>query len=119
MGLRDLTLKYIENFNKKNIDVIGDMIDDNDAYLSDPNTMFIGKKSILNEISNLFSFDDLKFYGENVYVLENSNTSIIEFKIEINGSKLSGVDIIEWKNNKIAGLRAYVNEDKERNIVNV
>ena len=48
----------------------------------------------------------LSFQAKNLYL--HKQTTIIEFMLQIDDVVLEGVDIIEWKNNKMHALRAYL-----------
>ena len=116
MSLRNLTEDYIHNFNKKDITAIGQMLHPTECCLSDPENIFLGAKNVEMEIKNLFEFSTLVLEAKNLYVCEENDTSFIEFKIQLNDNILDGVDIIEWKDNKITALRAYVNPSIDKRV---
>ena len=49
-------------------------------------------------------FDNLEFKVRNIF--QEYKTTIIEFILTLDDMILSGLDIIEWKDNKIKKLRA-------------
>lgn len=51
-------------------------------------------------------FDNLEFKIRNIF--QEYKTTIIEFILTLDDMSLSGLDIIEWKDNKIKELRAYL-----------
>jgi len=109
--LKELTKEYIKAFNNKDLEKISKLLTDNFA-LEDPVIKRIeGKKISLEVIKKIFdSCNNLNFYAKNIY--QDNQTTIIEFKLKLDDTVLRGTDIIEWHDNKIKELRAYLDIPK-------
>lgn len=105
--LKDLTRRYIKAFNDKKIDEVAILLDEN-FTLQDPVVKRIsGKNECLRAIKNIFdSANRLNFVAKNIY--NEKETTFIEFVLTLDDLKLEGVDIIEWKDEKMVELRAYL-----------
>ena len=105
--LVDMTKKYIEAFSNKDLKKCEELFSDEFA-LEDPVVKRIeGKKEVLKAIENIFnSCKILKFRAKNIY--QDKNITIIEFVLKLDDTTLKGTDIIEWENNKMKELRAYL-----------
>ncbi|EAJ6158091.1 nuclear transport factor 2 family protein [Campylobacter jejuni] len=99
--------KYITAFNDKNLKEIANSLNDN-FVLEDPVVKRIeGKDKCLLAIQNIFkSCKELNFSAKNIF--QDKDTTFIEFILMLDGIRLEGVDIIEWKDGKIVELRAYL-----------
>lgn len=111
--LKDLTKQYIEAFNSKDINAVSVLLD-KDFILCDPVVKRLeGKEKCLEAIKNIFdSCETLNFRANNIY--RDSQTTFIEFILELDGVKLEGVDIIEWRDKKMVELRAYLDTKGSR-----
>ena len=109
--LKELTKKYINAFNDKDLKKIAKLLTD-DFILEDPVVKRIeGKKKVLKSIDNIFnSCDKLTFNGKSIY--QENQTTIIEFVLKLDDTVLTGVDIIDWQDNKMKELRAYLDIPK-------
>lgn len=109
--LKELTQKYIEAFSSKNLDKCAELFTD-DFALEDPVLKRIeGKVEVLEAIKGIFdSCKNLDFSAKNIY--QDNQTMIIEFILKLDDTVLTGTDIIEWENNKMKELRAYLNIPK-------
>ncbi len=109
--LKELTLKYIEYFNNKDLENLSELFT-NDFLLEDPVVKRIkGKETVLEAIKGIFdSCDNLSFQAKNIY--QDNETTIIEFILKLDNTLLIGTDIIEWENNKMKELRAYLDIPK-------
>ena len=109
--LKELTKKYIEAFNNKDLDKCAELFID-DFALEDPVVKRIeGKKEVLEAIKGIFdSCNALDFSAKNIY--QDDQTTIIEFILKLDDTVLTGTDIIEWENNKMKELRAYLDIPK-------
>ncbi|EEL0809736.1 nuclear transport factor 2 family protein [Campylobacter jejuni] len=105
--LRELTKKYITAFNDKNLKEIAILLNDN-FILEDPVAKRIeGKDKCLLAIQNIFeSYEELNFSAKNIF--QDKDTTFIEFILILDGIRIEGVDIIEWKDGQIIELRAYL-----------
>ena len=102
------TQEYIKAFDSKNIDEVSQFFADESELFDPANPNGVkGKSNIINMIEGLFKeFEILEFKAINIF--EDKNTSLIEFKLILNDKTLTGVDIIDWQDNKITSLRAYL-----------
>lgn len=109
--LKKLTQEYIKAFDNKDIESVSLLLTE-DFALEDPVVKRIeGKESVLNAISGIFdSCNTLNFSSKNIY--EEGSTTIIEFILKLDDTVLTGTDIIEWENNKMKELRAYLDIPK-------
>lgn len=109
--LKKMTQQYIDFFSKKDLDGIASLLDDN-FILEDPVVKKLeGKNLALDAIKNIFeSCSSLSFSAKNIF--QENTTTIIEFVLQLDDSKLEGVDIIEWKGKKMKQLRAYLDIPK-------
>ncbi|EAL8577458.1 nuclear transport factor 2 family protein [Campylobacter jejuni] len=109
--LKKLTEKYISAFNKKDIKEVASLLNEN-FVLEDPVVKRIeGKEECLKAIENIFkSCKELSFSAKNIF--QDKNTTFIEFTLMLDETKLEGVDIIEWYDEKIVELRAYLDIPK-------
>ncbi len=106
-----LTQQYINAFSTKNLDAVGTLLHDNMA-LEDPVVKRVeGKAAVLQAVKGIFDgAAHLKFSGRNIY--QDGNTTVIEFRLELDSTILTGVDVIEWEGGKIRELRAYLDIPK-------
>jgi ketosteroid isomerase-like protein len=104
--VRASTKKYVEAFSSKNIQEISSMLSLDAVFIDPIKGEIKGKNAIHNFIYKLFEdCRTLSFVEKNILV--DSETSIIEFELDIDGELISGVDIILWKYGKISRLEAY------------
>lgn len=110
--LKELTQDYIKAFSSKDIDAIAAMLNER-TILEDPVVERVeDKENVLEAIKSIFaSCTRLEFRAKNIYVLEPKVT-IIEFSLQLDHTYLHGVDILEWENNQIKELRAYLDIPK-------
>lgn len=109
--LKELTKKYVEAFDSKDLDRCAQLFTDEFA-LEDPVVKRIeGKIEVLKAIKGIFdSCNILKFNAKNIY--QDGQTTIIEFTLKLDDTTLTGTDIIEWEDNKMKELRAYLDIPK-------
>ncbi|MCT7581809.1 nuclear transport factor 2 family protein [Aliarcobacter butzleri] len=109
--LKKLTKNYIEAFNSKDLDSCAELFSD-DFALEDPVVRRIeGKVEVMKAIKSIFdSCTTLDFSAKNIY--QDSQTTIIEFVLKLDDTVLTGTDIIEWEDNKMKELRAYLDIPK-------
>ncbi len=107
----ELTKTYIDYFNNKDIDGISSILHEQ-FYLEDPVVKRVeGKSNSLYTINNIFtSVKDIEFKAKNIF--QDKNTTMIEFILVLDGAELAGVDIIEWEDEKMTALRAYLDIPK-------
>ena len=109
--LKELTEKYVKAFDNKDLSMLSELFLDIFA-LEDPVVKRIeGKESVLKMIQGMFdSCEKLVFEAKNIY--QDDKTTIIEFKLTLDDTVLTGTDIIEWEDNKMKELRAYLDIPK-------
>lgn len=109
--LKELTEKYIAAFDSKDLQRCAELFTD-DFALEDPVVKRIeGKEEVLKAIKGIFdSCTTLEFSAKNIY--QDNQTTIIEFVLKLDDTILTGTDIIEWENNKMKELRAYLDIPK-------
>ncbi|MGB6329376.1 MAG: nuclear transport factor 2 family protein [Halarcobacter sp.] len=109
--LKELTKQYIEAFDSKDIDKVAELLND-DFALEDPVVKRIkGKENVLKAIKGIFdSCKTLSFIAKNIY--QDNQTTIIEFELKLDKTILTGTDIIEWEENKLKEMRAYLDIPK-------
>ncbi len=109
--LKELTEKYIEAFDNKDLVKCAELFTDEFA-LEDPVVKRIeGKVEVLKAIKSIFdSCTKLDFSAKNIF--QDGQTTIIEFILKLDDTVLTGTDIIEWENNKMKELRAYLDIPK-------
>jgi len=109
--LKELTKKYVTAFNNKDVKSLSDLFLD-DFALEDPVVKRIeGKDNVLEAIEGIFnSCNQLTFESKNIY--QDNHTTIIEFQLTLDDTVLTGTDIIEWEDNKMKELRAYLDIPK-------
>lgn len=109
--LKKLTQKYIEYFNNKDLENLSELFL-SDFALEDPVVKRIeGKENVLEVIKGIFdSCNTLNFSARNIY--QDNQTTIIEFVLKLDDTVLIGTDIIEWQDNKMKELRAYLDIPK-------
>lgn len=109
--LKELTQKYIDAFDGKILEKCVELFID-DFTLEDPVFKKIeGKEEVLKAIKGIFdSCTALEFISKNIY--QDNQTTIIEFILKLDDTVLTGTDIIEWEDNKMKELRAYLDIPK-------
>jgi ketosteroid isomerase-like protein len=109
--LKELTKKYIEAFDSKDLIQCAKFFIE-EFVLEDPVVKRIeGKEEVLKAIEGIFkSCMNLSFEAKNIY--QDNQTTIIEFILKLDDTVLTGTDIIEWENNKMKELRAYLDIPK-------
>lgn len=109
--LKALTERYIAAFSAKDLDGVAGLIAE-DFALEDPVVKRIdGKAAALEAVSKIFTgCSALNFSAKKIY--QDGNTTFIEFILQLDATRLEGVDIIEWRDGKIVELRAYLDIPK-------
>lgn len=110
--IEQLTRKYAAAFAAKDLETIASLLAD-DFVLEDPVVVRVeGKAGALAEIQKIFDANPgkFRFQARNVYAA--GQTSIMEFVLEVEGATLKGADIIEWRGERMAELRAYLDIPK-------
>lgn len=105
--LKDLTRAYVAAFNAKDEAGCAALMTD-DFALEDPVVKRIeGRSAAMEAVRGIFgSCQALSFVARNIY--QDGNTTLIEFVLTIDGKVLTGIDLIEWQDDKMKELRAYL-----------
>lgn len=110
--LKELTYQYIKAFDAKDIEAVAELL--SDAFtLEDPVVKRLeGKENALHAMQEIFnSCQRLSFQAKHIF--QDSNTTIIEFILQLDTATLTGTDIIEWNEiGKMKELRAYLDIPK-------
>jgi ketosteroid isomerase-like protein len=108
---KSLTEQYVAAFGARNLDAVAALLSD-DFSLEDPVVKRIeGKAAALDMMGKMFAgCQQLSFKARNIYV--DGATTLIEFTLQIDSTQLQGVDIIEWRGDKMHALRAYLDIPK-------
>ena len=109
--LKELTIQYIKAFDNKDINEVAELLSE-DFALEDPAVKRVeGKENVLQAIQGIFdSCEKLSFIAKNIY--QDNQTTIIEFELRLDDTILTGTDIIEWEENKLKEMRAYLDIPK-------
>lgn len=103
--LSEVAYKYFEYFIKKDLSAIENIFDEQ-VILKDWNVYKVGKFDVLkyyNEMFNSIKFIDLKI----INLVENDRHVAADLLIKIDNEKLSVLDLIEIRNNKILQIKAF------------
>jgi len=103
------TEAYVKAFDSKSISAVADFFSPN-FTLTDPATSISGKDKVIDYIQSIFeSTESIRFVSKKIMV--DSNNSVIEFELILDGKVLLGTDIIKWDNeNKMISMNAYLYE---------
>ena len=110
-NLKTLTEEYTKAFDNKDINSLKSMLTE-DFILEDPVVQkVVGRENALKKILEIFNgAEKLSFQAKNIY--QEGNTTMIEFNLTLDDVKLKGVDILDWEQDKIKQLRAYLDIPK-------
>lgn len=106
--LKGLTCAYVESFHKRDLAGVLEFFNEN-ASLSDPSVNLNGKQEITKFLVSFF-----KTYGSTSFIKKSVHASdeisIIHFDLTVDGTLYQGTDVIQWENEKIKKLEAYLTE---------
>lgn len=109
--LNELTQKYIEAFDSRDLERCTELFSENFALEDSVVKRIEGKGNVLKAIKGIFdSCEKLSFTAKNIYI--DNQTTIIEFVLKLDDTILTGTDILEWEDNKMKELRAYLDIPK-------
>jgi limonene-1,2-epoxide hydrolase len=109
--LIELTKQYISAFSSKNLEAVAELLSDGFVLEDQVVKRVEGKTAALDCIKGIFdSCSELEFAAKNIF--QDGEVTIIEFTLKIDDTMLQGTDIIEWENDKICELRAYLDIPK-------
>lgn len=98
--------KYFESFSSKNISQLQEMYN-NDVVLKDWNGTWEGKQLVLDINSTLFNTVNTLSIDVNK-ILEINNRTYCHINIQVDGSVLDVLDVIDWgKNFDILKIEAF------------
>jgi len=98
-------IKYFHDFETKNLDGVSEILSDN-VQLIDWNLDLVGKETVLNAVSDIFSnFEKIKI-DINRMTMDKS-CCMAEITILLDNLQLKVVDVLEFEKNKIISIRAY------------
>jgi ketosteroid isomerase-like protein len=102
-----LTGQYVEAFSNRDLDAISALLAE-DFALEDPVVKRIeGKALALKAIAGIFTgCKKLNFSAKNIF--QDGDHTIIEFILELDDVRLTGVDVIKWLDGRMCELRAYL-----------
>jgi len=105
--LRKETLRYATLVAQRDLESVAVMLHD-DAVLFDPGEKeIVGKDSIVSFMRKLFALDPV-FCCDVANIWVDGDVSILEFQLTIGSARIAGVDVIAWRDGRIARIRAYV-----------
>jgi len=106
--LRHKTVQYAMLFEARDLDGIAGLLCD-DVCFSDPNVRLVrGRGAVLEVYKGIFASAG-RIICTVRDVRADGDTTVLEFQLEIGSIQLEGVDVIGWRDGRIATLRAYVN----------
>jgi len=109
--LKELTQKYIKAFDNKDLDAVSLLLTEKFALEDSVVKRIEGQAKVLETMKGMFdSSNILDFSAKTIY--QDNQTTIIEFVLKLDDTTLTGTDIIEWEDNKMKELRAYLNIPK-------
>tara|TARA_B100001027_G_scaffold184416_1_gene136443 strand:+ start:105 stop:437 length:333 start_codon:yes stop_codon:yes gene_type:complete len=108
MNIRQLTQKYFTYFQKKKLDKLEEIFDEN-IQLIDPGNKIKGKTSVLNFNKQFFKkFKTIKIQLIYQAINKKNNISISYIKVKLNKKSFDIVDLLEMsKNKKIKKILAF------------
>lgn len=109
--LKNLTERYISAFASKDLAAVAALLEEGFA-LEDPVVKrVVGKAAVLEAIGKIFSgCKQLDFHAKKIF--QDGHTTMIEFILVLDDTRLEGVDIIEWHDGRMRELRAYLDIPK-------
>src|SRR5262249_23284961 len=103
---KELTVRFAQLFSEKNVDAIGELLQDNFAMYYPALKWLCGKENVLAVLKKQFKgTKNISYEVINAY--EDGHVGIIEFRISLDHQVLYGVDFIEWEKGKMKELRCY------------
>ena len=105
--LKDLTRAYVAAFNARDPNACAALMTE-DFALEDPIVKRIeGRDAAMDAVRGIFaSCQSLSFVARDIY--QDGDTTLIEFVLTLDGKVLTGIDLIEWRGDKMKELRAYL-----------
>ena len=106
--LFDLTRSYAEAFGARDAQRVSALLHD-DVVLEDPQAGPVsGRDAVMALNRSIFeSCGSMACRARTILV--EGDRSVLEFELDLDGKLIRGVDILEWRDGRIAAIRAYVN----------
>lgn len=107
VNIRKLTEDYIAAFDSCDLDQIAELLAAG-FELTDPDVMALTpKKKVLEYIKELFdTHESLSFEAH--LILVDGDVSVIHFSLTLDSLVFDGVDIINWQEQKMTHMKAYL-----------
>ncbi len=107
MSIAETTKQYFEYFSNQDIDSLSEMFAD-DITLKDWSVFASGKSQVLDVIRGIYK------QVEHIAIvvtlmIDYGDIVMSEIAIDVDGDIIKAVDVIEYKDGKIAAIRAYKN----------
>ena len=105
--IRELTAGYVTAFHSRDLQGVASLMAEL-FTLTDPDvTELAPKEAVLDYIKSLFDRNvGLSFIAHKILV--DGDTSAIQFTLILGESVFDGVDVIEWKADKMTSVMAYL-----------
>jgi ketosteroid isomerase-like protein len=105
--LKDLTKAYVAAFHARDEAACAALMAE-DFALEDPVVVRIeGRDAVMGAVRNIFAAaTEFAFEARNIF--QEGDTTLIEFRLTMDGKVLTGVDVIEWHDGRMNELRAYL-----------
>jgi ketosteroid isomerase-like protein len=111
---KNLSYKFAQYFSNKNLEGMASLLSD-DIVVYDPGKVTKGKENFLKLLkSNFDKTNTILFPIFHMY--QQGKTTIFEFKLSFDNDTYEGVDVVEWKNNKMKEIRCYYYPSSEPKI---
>lgn len=105
--LRELTQQYVAAFNAKDIEGVSALLAE-DFCLTDPSVIKLGpREKAIEYICGLFNANPSLIFEANT-ILVDCDSSIIHFALVLEVGLYHGIDLITWKQEKMATMTAYL-----------
>ncbi|GAB1584226.1 nuclear transport factor 2 family protein [Phyllobacterium phragmitis] len=104
------TKRYVEAFNAGNLEAIENLLDDNVVLNEIRRRKYTGKPAVMGLFADLLGNKKKPPRLEPVLIHASvaSSTSVLEFRLEVDGATFEGTDIITWQDGHIRDMQAYV-----------
>lgn len=111
--LNNLTRKYVEYFNSKDIINLKKLLSEKALLEEVSKNKFEGREKVLKMLAHLFENNtEVKLDIINIEVSQRTQTAFLEFRLKIGRVSYEGIDIINWDKDLITRIKAYFFEIK-------
>jgi dTDP-glucose pyrophosphorylase len=101
---------YARFFSQRNLAGLTAMLTA-DFELKDPAVHVRGRDAVLDYIKGIYAANPTLAF-EPREIIADPTRSVIEFNLQLGGTRLVGTDVIEWEGSRLKTLRAYLYEPK-------